>query len=373
MYAQVPKGVYVPKNDVAKSLHFAKFDFTGGNKVKGYIGMNGVPLGVVYDYVYTLKGNTLSFSEAGQNGSVEFTYDKVKDEISLLAGAYDTEGAIWGKEGESKKAPEKAQEKAQEKAPEKTPETAQEKEKAQEKAQKQDTNITDYLYYEENGIHFLEIPIAKFKIEYFDKPKVTSSFSNYFNLGYFQAGFNEEGKTFTLPVANLVCDIVESEIPEVVMKYLKERKVVNGKLYWNCDQNVEAQFKGKNVSTLIIYQNMAHIAKCNRLADNVKYAVSGAPVIAGGNKVPWNVVSSEGWGEDIKSSTWHGLLTVKNGKIIYVALNTSWDGIYDKIRSYGFTNVIKVDGGGSFIFVKEGKTIANGRNENRQINNIAIY
>ena len=341
--AQVPKGNYVPKNEIAKALHFAKFEFIDGNKVKGHIGVNGVSLGVVYDYVYTLNGNTLSLSEAGKNGSVEFKYDKVKDEISLLDGAFGTEGAVWGKDGTSRK------------------------------EQEQDTKITDYRYYVENGVHFLEIPVEKFKIKYFDKPKEANNISNYFNLGYFQAGFKEEGKTFTLPVANLVCDIVESEISTVVMKYLKERKVANGKLYWNCDQNVETQFKEKSVTTLVVDQNGAHIAKYNRLGENVKYAVSGAPVFSSGKRVSWNDVASEGWGEDIKSNTWHGLLTIKNGKIIYIALQASWEGIFNKIQSYGYTNVIKIDGGGSFIFVKEGKTIANGRNENRQINNIGIY
>ena len=341
--AQVPKGAYVPKNDIAKALHFAKFEFIDGNKVKGHIGVNGVSLGVVYDYIFTLNGNILSLSEEGKNGSVEFTYDKSKDEISLLDGAFGTEGAVWGKDGTSRK------------------------------TQDQDVKSTDYHYYEENGVHFLEIPIEKFKIKYFDKAKVTNNFSNYFNLGYFQAGFKEDGKIFTLPVANLVCDIVESEISAVVMKYLKERKVANGKLYWNCDQNVEAQFKGKSVSTLVIDQNGVHIAKYNRLGENVKYAVSGAPVISGGNKVSWTDVASEGWGDDIKSNTWHGLLAIKNGKIVYIALQTSWDGIFNKIQGYGYTNVIKIDGGGSFIFVKDGKTIANGRNENRQINNIGLY
>ena len=95
---KVPSGTYVPKNDVAKASNFTKFEFTGGNKVKGYIGMNGVSIGS-YDYIYRLNGNTLSLMEEGKNGSVEFTYDKVKDEISLHAGAFGTEGAVWHKNG----------------------------------------------------------------------------------------------------------------------------------------------------------------------------------------------------------------------------------------------------------------------------------
>ena len=96
--AQVPNGTYVPKNEVAKSLQYEKFVFNGG-KVKAYMGVNGISLGVSYEYNYSLSGNTLSIKEGA--GSVDFTYDKAKDEISLLAGLYGTEGAVWWKGGKS--------------------------------------------------------------------------------------------------------------------------------------------------------------------------------------------------------------------------------------------------------------------------------
>ena len=96
--AQVPKGTYVAINEIAKGLHYAKFEFTNGNNVKGHIGVNGQSLGVVYDFIYSLNGNTLSLSEAGKNGSVQFTYDKTKDQILLSTGMAGYE-AVWGKEG----------------------------------------------------------------------------------------------------------------------------------------------------------------------------------------------------------------------------------------------------------------------------------
>lgn len=95
--AQVPNGTYVPINNIAKSLYYAKFVFNGG-KVKGYMGVNGIALPAAYEYSYTLSGNVLSLSEAGKNGSVEFTYDKAKDQISLSTGIEGSE-AVWGKEG----------------------------------------------------------------------------------------------------------------------------------------------------------------------------------------------------------------------------------------------------------------------------------
>jgi len=101
LQAQVPRGTYIPKNEMAKASNFTKFEFTGGNKVKAYIGAMGVTVGA-YDYIYSLNGNALSLSVAGENGSAEgFTYNKVTDEIALHAGAFGSEGAIWYKAGAS--------------------------------------------------------------------------------------------------------------------------------------------------------------------------------------------------------------------------------------------------------------------------------
>ena len=76
---QVPNGTYVPITDMAKRLQFAKFVFSD-NKVKIYLGMNGISLGVANEYSYSMNGNTLSIKEG--TTSVEYlTYDKTKDQI----------------------------------------------------------------------------------------------------------------------------------------------------------------------------------------------------------------------------------------------------------------------------------------------------
>ena len=92
-------GTYVPKNDVAKEMNYEKFVFSG-NKVKMYIGMHlgddeWLSFGA-YEYSYTLNGTNLTIKE--DNASVEFTYDRKEDEISLLAGLFDTEGVVWRNE-----------------------------------------------------------------------------------------------------------------------------------------------------------------------------------------------------------------------------------------------------------------------------------
>jgi len=228
---------------------------------------------------------------------------------------------------------------------------------------------------------YLEIPVEEFKIVYWDKHKneiSSSTYKNYFNLGYFAW---DEFLTYTLPVANLVCDfdVDIKEIQPDAIEVLKNRKRNENKLYSFCYHGIDGfgkEFKEKKVSTLVIDKEGAHIDKYNNLNDNndVKYAVSGAPIIWNGSE--WNDVSSEGWDDRIKSDTWHGLLAVKavkNEKIIYIARKGTWASIQKQIKDFGFSRVIKIDGGGSFIFSNKEAGVYIKEKENRRINNIGIY
>ena len=118
-------GTYVPKNCAAKNNMIAKLVFNekeasgdfklndnpftvsgGGNTVKIYMGTMDIAMPMALEGRYSLEGNKLSIEGGipGINGtSLEFTYNKAKDEISLLTGMFD--GAldefapVWGKEG----------------------------------------------------------------------------------------------------------------------------------------------------------------------------------------------------------------------------------------------------------------------------------
>jgi hypothetical protein len=97
-------GTYIPKNETAKQLYFSKMVFKG-NKVKCYMGVMGMTLPATYEYSYSVDGTTVSFEAGipGMTGSVEFTYDKDKQELSLLKGMFggglDEYAPVWGKEG----------------------------------------------------------------------------------------------------------------------------------------------------------------------------------------------------------------------------------------------------------------------------------
>ena len=136
-------GTYLPKNCEAKNFYIAKLVFNEkavsgdlkidgnpfavsgkGNTVKMYMGAMGMAMPVALEYRYSLEGNKLTI-EGGipgvDGGGIELTYNKAKDEISLLTGMMDGEldkyAPVWGKEGTVPKDPCAEQEKPKGNAP----------------------------------------------------------------------------------------------------------------------------------------------------------------------------------------------------------------------------------------------------------------
>ncbi|MBQ6998260.1 MAG: N-acetylmuramoyl-L-alanine amidase [Clostridia bacterium] len=226
-----------------------------------------------------------------------------------------------------------------------------------------------------NNTYIFPIDISKFKIKYFDKAKRSgANIPSYFNLGYF-GNFAHNKTEFTLPAANLVADIDVNEIPEVVLPYLKERKIANGKFYMSTNQNAGAQFKNKKVSTLIIENGVPRVEKISEVQDSYQYTVSGVPIMLNGKKT--TDYTSEGWQKGVGRATYHSCLGIKDKKLYYFPIYTtsvdciSSGEIYDKVKGFGFTDVLKMDGGGSAYFKFENEVQVN-TSENRQINTIGI-
>ena len=102
-------GTYVACNDIAKETNFAKFVFNDEevgflgkvfkkNTVKVYMGVFGVTIPSAEEYTYSIKGDKLIIEGGipGVNGqSIEFTYNKELDEISMnMDYAFDILGGI---------------------------------------------------------------------------------------------------------------------------------------------------------------------------------------------------------------------------------------------------------------------------------------
>ena len=239
--------------------------------------------------------------------------------------------------------------------------------------QEEKSRSRNSAYSKIKDMHIMKIPPKDFRVQWWDKAKKTSVISNYANGGYF-GNFRESGHFFTLPVGNLCCDIYPDTLSETVIKYLKERGMIEGGKF-------RINNKKKSMSTLFVYnRNIAQIEATTYVPADCKYAVSGAPVMRKGKDVSWkNGVLKEGWDSSIAHATWHGFLGLKNdGYIYYIAMKTTTNNLwtsseaFNKLRQLGFSDVIKIDGGGSFIMDVDGKNMAVTA-ENRQINTVVRF
>lgn len=248
-----------------------------------------------------------------------------------------------------------------------------------ERYQNKFSNISNKIYnkpmvevIDHGSTKIFKVPTSLFRIEWFDKNKRNTNDETHINAGFF-GNYKENGIYFTLPSANLVCDIKTEEINPVIIKYLKERKLVNGKLYFSANKNSSAQFRTSNVSTLIIMRdNKAYVKQLNSVEDeNIIYAVSGAPIIRNGSLV--KDYKNEGWDTSITRPTWHTFIGLTSEDFVYVfgykscTLNCiTSEEIYDEFYDIGFNHLIKLDGGGSAYARVLGNTVYD-TSENRQI------
>lgn len=224
--------------------------------------------------------------------------------------------------------------------------------------------------YEKNGITFTRAD--NFRILYHDKDKRTGNISRYINGGFFAYYKSESGKDFTLPVGNLVCDIAEA--PSPAKQYL-DKHISGGKLIYPISANASVQFKSKTVSTLVVdSSDKTYIKKLSSIPVGTKYAVSGLPVVVGGRAATWAEVQAEGWDNSTTYGTSRNLIGIRDGEVWIITAKTYTSNyiktgeLWKKIQGEGFTDVIALDGGGSYIRVEDGKRRSSGGN--RSVNNI---
>lgn len=214
-----------------------------------------------------------------------------------------------------------------------------------------------------------------FGIEYHDAGKKNVSEDRYINGGFFAAYKGELG-TFTLPVANLVCDI--GRIAPDAEKYIKPY-VRGGKLRYGCDDNASTQYHGRKASTLVkTSSGKVYVADINAPPSDAIYAISGVPTVRGGDDVDYyNYVKAQGWDESCMYATYRNWLGVRDGKIWVISGKTATRNyiygmeFWRKIKDEKFDDVICLDGGGSYVRkTGTGKYATTG---NRRINNYLTY
>ena len=215
-----------------------------------------------------------------------------------------------------------------------------------------------------------------FSIEYCDRKKKNIPEDRYINGGFFGNYKSASGSLFTLPVGNLVCDI--GGVDPAAEQYIKPY-ISGGKLRIGCDNNASAQYHGRKVSTLVKTRSgKVYVADLPAPPSDAIYAISGVPTVRGGDDVDYyNYVKAQGWDESSMYATYRNWLGVRDGKIWVISGKTyTKNYIYGmefwrKIRGEGFSDIICLDGGGSYM-----RKTATGKYatvENRRINNYITY
>lgn len=236
-------------------------------------------------------------------------------------------------------------------------------------------------YTVQDGIHIIEVPVSDFKIVMCDEKKKSAHSKNYCNAGFFGV-YHESGTEFTLPVGHVVCDFSASN--KLVRNYCKERGQFTGQNKYQFDCSKFAynnQFYGEKVSTLAVFGGSATIMDTASLPDGLDYAISGVPVMRNGADVKFETyVKTQGWDGSTLYGTWHVFVGLKqDNRVIYVmGMKTkTWNMVksaeaFKKFKALGMRDVIKLDGGGSFLLNVDGKVVAS-TFENRRINTIITF
>lgn len=208
-------------------------------------------------------------------------------------------------------------------------------------------------YSAHDGINIFKVPVSQFAVAFVDAKKTTCG-KNYCNAGYFGC-YSENDVPFVLPAGHMIANLESADSPAV--KYLKERGTVeNGKARFDSfGWSYKNPFHQKSVTTLLIRNGAASIEKVFELPA-ADYALAGIPVIQNGEAVKSSVARLEGWDQSSLRSTWHVFAGLKGDGYIYlIGMYTRYDDlleskeVYEKLAPLGFKDVLKLDGGGSYI------------------------
>ena len=204
--------------------------------------------------------------------------------------------------------------------------------------------------YSLNDVHTQVILPSAFKIKVVDAKKKSIKETNYATGGFWAA----LGDGSTLPVGNLVVD---------------------GKIISNSATNPNwVNVANKHLTTLVVHNDgQVEMLVTNDISKvpNVKYAISGIPILNGGYSVPIAKVKSEGYNGSELYNTWHTFLGIRDSKVVLVGAKCTHAQMPFLMEVLGLNDAIKLDGGGSFIMHSMDFTTAT--SENRRIHNIITW
>lgn len=207
-------------------------------------------------------------------------------------------------------------------------------------------------YFYKNDVHIMGGAVKDFRALLVDCRKRSVPLKSYINGSYFS------GARFPVPLFK--CDIIPGKKYASVFDgaTFSEGKYFGNNPGWT-------GFYGKKQTCIIVSDGKARIDEVGVLPD-CDYCIGGVPIMRHGEDVSWkNDVLPQGW--DIKGrelyATGHCFVGLKKDdpNIYLMGCFTKTSNMvlsaeaYKKFKALGFNDVIKLDGGGSYIFSFDGK------------------
>lgn len=213
--------------------------------------------------------------------------------------------------------------------------------------------VEQTAYTMRDGVHDFAVPVSAFSIELIDRAKEDCG-ENYVNAGYFGT-YTEKGEPFTLPAGHLAATLTASS--QWVEYYMQERGKVEGNkaAFDSFGWSFLNPFYQKEISVLLVKDGSASIREVQALPA-CDYAVAGVPVLRGGKKIASAQALAQGWDKSSLRATYHVFVGLKgDGRIHVLGMKTTASNLLDSgevadtLLPYGYTDVLKLDGGGSYI------------------------
>lgn len=214
---------------------------------------------------------------------------------------------------------------------------------------KQSCALEGLRYSQKGEIYQIELSPERFGILIWGKEKNTTAVANYANCGFF----------------------VESAGGELSPR---GTLIVDGVVY-------ASEESGRCTTFWMDRAGRAGISRFGTAQPEhpLRWAVSGVPVFYRGERcLPSADLRPEGWSRLEFVPGWHGFLGVKRGCAYYFALRIERAGtvalgeIAQKLAPYGMEDLIKLDGGSSFVCDIAGHKIGGG-GENRKVHNLLLF
>lgn len=234
------------------------------------------------------------------------------------------------------------------------------------KSIKTPTEQTTYTMHD--GVHDFSVPVSAFSLELIDKEKEDCG-ENYCNAGYF--GKYGSDPEYTLPAGHLVANFTATD--SRTKSSVEERgSISNGKMKFDSFSfDYSNPFYNKSVSALLVNDGKASIQEVQALPE-CSFAVAGIPVIRNGAKVTSATATAQGWDKSSLRATRHVFVGLNgDGRIHVLGMQTKASNLLDSgevadtLLPYGYTDVLKLDGGGSYII--KTNLVSAATSENRRV------